>query len=519
MGFPNEARLLIDWSGNSKFTYHEFLQAKEFERSYRYAVDDQTKSLIASNEELAARGISAMSQLSDSVSSGFTVLSQDIQTLGDSLNSSLAWGFSGVLLGLSEINKGIAELIAIAKSPTTTWAYEQFELARDEARRELFPEALQSVRHAIDGHGDHLGVRSDFRFHFLHGVIRSGGYDNTEPAVVDMGEAEAAFVLAARYSKHDHERECGLALLGAAKSVYRQSNNEKAIQYCAQSVTVSPRDGEAHFFLARLHCATGRLDDAGKEVFAALRLQPDLVAVAGAPEFLQDEKRHAVLQAAVERARQAFKADQATEMQTFDSRLKSLKETAYYGLRATDVVSDGVRELERIREDAAAAALSETLLGYFDSAQRVKKAAPLFAASDSKYRTRFSAMRRGEIDRLRANCEAESRQSQASVERGIGLSQTITFSIIALLGIAAVWAATSESYHSGGLFGGAFMFFISGILTGGICIGVALAAKAILFGGAALARSTQKTTALEARKRYEAQIAELERQVREVAAS
>lgn len=53
---PEEAQFVQDWSGRSPITYEAFLQAKQFERSIRYSVENQTKELIASNQELMERG-------------------------------------------------------------------------------------------------------------------------------------------------------------------------------------------------------------------------------------------------------------------------------------------------------------------------------------------------------------------------------------------------------------------------------------------------------------------------------
>ena len=119
--FPNEATYLHDWTGTSKLSYGDFLRAKQFERSFRYAIDNQMKTLVATNEELSARGVSV---LSEELERGFTLLSQDIAGVGRNLTNLAAsmqegfadvtnilhWGFSEVLVSLGHMNDSLDAL-------------------------------------------------------------------------------------------------------------------------------------------------------------------------------------------------------------------------------------------------------------------------------------------------------------------------------------------------------------------------------------------------------------------------
>ena len=206
---------LYDWSHASRVPYSDFLRAQQFERSIRYGIDNQTKQLIASNQQLSERGIEV---LSESLDHGFTTLSQDIGQVTDAVKegaaaietavqkgaslvaSTLNWGFTEVLISLGQLNINLSELVKLTRTPSQTWACEQFEIARDEYRRRLYPEALQSVTRAIEGLGSNPGIKTEFRFHFLVGTIKLGSYKNSSAEVIDLRAAEQAFLAAARYA-------------------------------------------------------------------------------------------------------------------------------------------------------------------------------------------------------------------------------------------------------------------------------------------------------------------------------
>lgn len=187
------------WYIKSNISYGDYLQGKEFERSIRYGIDDQTKQLIASNEQLAREHYEALEHISDGINSGFTILSTDIARLQESVDSGFQqiatifeWGFSEMLVSLGRVNDSLDALIKIAKTPAQTWAYEQFEITRDEFRRGLYHESFESVLRAINGFGSNPGYKTEFRFHFLQGTIRLGSFKNSDPQLVDPLDAEAA---------------------------------------------------------------------------------------------------------------------------------------------------------------------------------------------------------------------------------------------------------------------------------------------------------------------------------------
>jgi hypothetical protein len=87
--FPNEALHLYDWTYTSKLSWGDFRQAKQFERSIRFAIDEQTRQLVATDQELAERGFNVLSAMSYGTERDFSIVSRDIGDLRDGLSKRL----------------------------------------------------------------------------------------------------------------------------------------------------------------------------------------------------------------------------------------------------------------------------------------------------------------------------------------------------------------------------------------------------------------------------------------------
>jgi hypothetical protein len=119
----------------TRLMYEDYLQAKSFEDSLRGEISVATRSVIATHQQLARDHIAVSESISSGMARGFERLSLDINSLADGvaeLNATFEWGFSEVLTLLGGLNDALRELIRIAKTPTQTWAYEQFEAATDD---------------------------------------------------------------------------------------------------------------------------------------------------------------------------------------------------------------------------------------------------------------------------------------------------------------------------------------------------------------------------------------------------
>jgi len=213
-------------------------------------------NLIASDERLAEMGIkatqSAANQVSSQIQSSADQVSSSIDSMSMELNfaigattdaindmhSTLGYGFAAMEAGLGALAVAIKELIEIAKTPSQTWAFEQFAIARDAVRKGLHPEAMEAVDRALNGHGDHVGNKLDYRTHMLKGFIHLGDVQNLYPELVDPALAKESFMLSYRYAKIDDPIEAGRALAAAGWCEYVSGNLKEALSLTSDAVSL-----------------------------------------------------------------------------------------------------------------------------------------------------------------------------------------------------------------------------------------------------------------------------------------
>jgi tetratricopeptide (TPR) repeat protein len=249
------------YSSQRNLSWPDYLKVNEIAgvgdevRQVRYEVSSSNRKLIATYAELQREHIEATRSISDAVSSGFEQLSFDMQAISGGiaeLTAVFEWGFSELLTGVGHINDSLQALLQIAKTPAQTWAYEQFEIARDGFRKGLYEEALEYLNRSIEGHGDNTGYKIEYRFHFLLGTIRLGSFQNNSPSIVDLGEAEKAFLAAAKYARHDQPKEAGRSFLAAGWVAYLQDKIPEAEKLTEQAISLYPELGEAYYQLAKI---------------------------------------------------------------------------------------------------------------------------------------------------------------------------------------------------------------------------------------------------------------------------
>ncbi len=306
MSFPGEASQVYDLSGRTPMNYLEWRQIKQFERSFRWGIDSAARHIAANNEQLADRNIRALGE----VRSGLTLIEQsvegvseeirnqtkDIRLLKDAVveganqvTSAIYWGFTETFALIGRTNDKLDDLLRLARTPSQTWALEQFENARDEYRRGLYVEALESVDRAINGFGGNPGYKTEFRFHMLLGTLRLGDNRNADRAVVDPALAETAFLSAARYAATDYPLEAGNALVWGGRACFVQRSFEKALQHTQGGVRLAPYHSIGHYQLARLLLIHRQRGQAVEHLARAVALNPELsISALSDHEFLDN---------------------------------------------------------------------------------------------------------------------------------------------------------------------------------------------------------------------------------------
>lgn len=357
-----------DFSNSLHVSYLDYLQTREFEDSIRFGMSEQTQMLIANQKELAAEGFSLAVEHSKDISDGLAVISKGIEeTLSNAISdidSTFNWFFPKLLLALEGLNDSLSELLRYAKTPAQTWAFEQYDIARDEIRRDLYPEALESINRAINGFGANPGFRSEFRFHFLLGMIRLGSNSNRSPDIVRLDEAEDSFRNAARYARFDHKMDAARALLGAARAAYVQGNLTNARQYLEEGVALHDF-GEIRYMLAKVSGAMDDWDSLELNLWEAVFW--DRGYIIKAPDDMDFRhfgiKFDDFLLKLVDHVKSYY--DEAAS--EFEGVLLDVKKSALDGFSMDDYAKPGIGEIEEKLELARKAAESKTFFGYTDA--------------------------------------------------------------------------------------------------------------------------------------------------------
>ena len=254
----------------SDLSYEDYIQGKQFGgditgvsreagRRVFMEVSRQTREIIASQEALSREQITVAEQSARAMQEGFEILSyglSDIPSGISELNATFHWGFSGMLAQLGHMNDTLSELVKIAKSPAQTVAFNHFETARDAFRLGLYKEALEELNKAVSGDHTSPGYKLEWRFHHLRGIIRLG-FADCDISLVNLAEAEEAFLAAARYAKTDYPQDAGRAFLSAGWASYCQGKMAEALAHTEHAMSVHPGLAETFFQASKILMAQG----------------------------------------------------------------------------------------------------------------------------------------------------------------------------------------------------------------------------------------------------------------------
>ncbi len=360
-----------DFTNLSGISYVDYLQARKFEKSIHYEIQKQTKDIIASNEELAKKKIRAEEKTKESIERGFTRISYDLDLIHksihdgfNSINTTLEWGFAEILVSLAILNDTISELVRISKTPSQTWAFEQYNIAQDEFRRGLYPEAFESINRAITGYGTNPGYKSEFRFHFLLGTLRLGSFANNSRDIVDLDQAEVSFLNASRYAQHDNPTKASYALLGAGRAAFANNKLAKARTYFEDSIKLHDA-GETRYQLAKTLCALNDLHEAFDHLEKAIVFNKMYAIKAGGEaEFQQVTVQ---LDAFLSQLRDRTKSTFTNKLKTFEkitSEIRGIKIDRYSMI---EYGKDGMALIDSKLTEAKNTASHNTYFGYIDA--------------------------------------------------------------------------------------------------------------------------------------------------------
>lgn len=147
---------------------------------------------------------------------------------------------------MAEMRTTLKELLRCVREPSQTWAYEQFDIARDNFRKGNYEDCLRRLGYAIDGYQTHLGYPEEWRLHQLRGDIYLQCRDRS---LIDLPKGEKSFVAAAKYADTSHAK--AMALTAAAVAAYNQGRMDVAEKYAQKACEARGNLADAHFQLVR----------------------------------------------------------------------------------------------------------------------------------------------------------------------------------------------------------------------------------------------------------------------------
>ncbi|MDD5177237.1 MAG: hypothetical protein PHQ05_12535 [Sterolibacterium sp.] len=387
---PNEASHLYDWTPTSRVSYGDFLRIKQLEGSIRYGIDNQNKHLIATNEQLSECGIEVLSVNPDR---GFTMLSQNLGQVTDLAREGATeivgrfnWGFSDALISQGQMNVQLAELIKLTKTATQTWACEQFEIGRDEFRRQLYPEALQSVTRAIEGQENNPGIKTEFRFHFLAGIIRLGSYNNSLSEVINPQLAQQAFLAAARCAQTTYPADAGQSLICAGRAALVEGAFDAAIVHTRKGLSFIPTHAVGMYQLARALFLKGETSEAKERLADAILLNVEqALHASGDPDIIS---KMDFLSGVLSQVQERYKARYRLVAERFRRAEKELRDYSFEDVPADDLQLKGLADIQKTRKSVEILAKSKTLFGYSSAINRLLDGFQLFPTCFEEFKTK-----------------------------------------------------------------------------------------------------------------------------------
>jgi tetratricopeptide (TPR) repeat protein len=376
--------------GNANpITYRDYLQNAEFVKDItdssaevQYTISEKSREMIATNTQLQERGFALLESIDDTLKDGFEMVGYKLDDVSDEvrgLGAKLDWGFSQMISEIGRVNDTLTELLAIAKTPAQTWAYNQFEIGRDAMRQELYAEALESISRAANGFGDQTGYKLEYRFHYNLGILYLGSVKNTDPTILDLAKAEQAFLLSARYAKADFPLEASVSFTAAGWAAYCQGKMKEAENYTQQALQIDSKNCEAFFKLAKIQMHTDRPDVAISNLRKAIELDSNYMVIASQTDadFLKYESEVQALFAEMKKqlANRVETALAETE--------KSIK--YMHNWHTEENFPWETHSAEDFFRDAKAQSETKTYFGYLKALELVKNAeAAAYAAKDAQ---------------------------------------------------------------------------------------------------------------------------------------
>lgn len=293
------------WYPSSGLTWNQYLQAESFVRDVRGGIDtsrtairsaisSQTRTLVASNEQLANRFGRAFDQMSGRLEMGMRAIEQGIGNVAgaiEAFHADFTYSFS-LLVEQMRIQNGllaalIDKLDAIhntLKSPTATQAREFYQIGCERLSRGLLDKAMNALQKSAELNDTDFFTQFQMGKLYLYGI-------NDDDNVVDLAKAKGHLLEAARYAKAEAAidptflRLAKQACLHASIAAYAGIDEngqaprnvallKEADSLASRALQYDPELGEAFFHRAK-YCALLKEPNTTSLLKSAIQLDRD----------------------------------------------------------------------------------------------------------------------------------------------------------------------------------------------------------------------------------------------------
>ena len=400
------------WYPSSGLTWGQYLQAESFAKDVRGSIDttrsavrsaisNQTRTLVASNAQLADRFGRAFDQMSGRLEMGLRAIDEGIVSVASAIeafHADFTYSFSLLVEQLRIQNGLLATLVdrldAIhntLRNPTATKAREFYQIGCERLARGLLDKALQALQRAAELND------TDFFIQFQIGKLYLYGIDDDDN-VVDLARAKSHLLEAARYAKGEAAidvsflrlaaQACLHASIASYASIDDATQNEprvdllkEADSLAARALQYDPNLGEAYYHRAK-YLALLKDPNATTLLKSAIQLDRDY-AVKVDLDAAFEGCRPKVIQL-LEKLRDDARARSEEQVR----RAQSARQEAWAWKPAgSQALSTRLSEAEQSWMEAQTSLKSGTYFGFLDSLAAAQRVAEQFAEVSSARRT------------------------------------------------------------------------------------------------------------------------------------
>lgn len=251
---------MIDYVYQPDTPYSAFLEAGGHSLGLSAPVEPREDELVGSP------GTSSLAEVQMEI--------QEWHTGVEGVDGPFHWGSCECLLARGQYAAPVEALKRASRTHAQRWAVEQYDLARSAFTAGRFAESLDTAIACLNGREKQPGDKTDYRGHFLVGMIRLGNFHHRSPELLDLEAAEQSFACAGRYAAELQPTDAAWAHLASAWAAYCRGAMDHALGQVRLALTLRSKFGEAQYLGAKMMFRQKQYDAGIGFLAAAVAVHP-----------------------------------------------------------------------------------------------------------------------------------------------------------------------------------------------------------------------------------------------------